>query len=103
MDSFLFEFRYSLILAAVIVILTFYFYKIYKYIIVMFIYIFLIFFAVWLAFENILQISPEFVISYFKYQLNNSFKNKNLYIDSNYFLTSNTLFGIEKFSDVSMP
>jgi len=42
-------------------------------------------------------------LDYFNFKIDTSFSNKNLYVDSNFFLTSNALFGIEKFSDVSIP
>lgn len=43
------------------------------------------------------------IFKYLIFQISESFKNRNLYVDSNYFLTSNTLFGLEKFSEVSVP
>lgn len=43
------------------------------------------------------------MLQYFEFQISESFKNRNLYVDSNYFLSSNSLFGVEKFSDVSSP
>lgn len=40
---------------------------------------------------------------YLAYKLTESYLNRNVYTDSNYFLTSDSLRGIEKFTDLSVP
>jgi hypothetical protein len=43
------------------------------------------------------------VYNFIAFNINESFKNRNLYVDSNYFLTNDSLKGIERFSDVTSP
>jgi hypothetical protein len=44
-----------------------------------------------------------FKINYLNFLIDESFLNRNLYVDSNYFLTNDSMRGIEKFSDITSP
>lgn len=97
----LIDLRILVLVITLIFFFFFIFFNIFKFFYISIFYIlFTIFFIFYLY--NFIKFY-DFISVYIDFLSNDSFKNRNLYIDSNYFLTSNSLFGIEKFSDISVP
>lgn len=62
---------------------------------------FLLFCLVFLIYSN--NFTFFYKLNYINFLIDESFLNRNLYIDSNYFLTNDSMRGIEKFSDITSP
>jgi len=102
--EFMFNFRKIIIILIFFFFLGFFYFNFFKYFYLFFI-LFFIFYFIFIIFND--DLLYKYVLKsnlwYSNFKIVESFVNRNLYVDSNYFLTSNSLFGIEKFSDVSVP
>lgn len=102
-NSFFFflEWRFLFLFFFLILLFSFFFNLFYK---LVFFYVFNLSFIFSIIFVFFFKTNDFYLVfDYVNFQISESFKNRNLYVDSNYFLTSNTLFGLEKFSEVSVP
>jgi len=86
-----------------ILIFSFFLYKLKKNILFLFFFITILLFFINIYYFYFFSFFFKLLDFNLDFQIIESFKNKNLYIDSNYFLNSGSLKGLEKFSDISSP
>jgi len=100
------EFLLLLFIIMIVWLWLFYLYKMFTFYTVVILSLFWISFAIiaFLLFKQLMLFkSYDLFIHYSIFKINYSFLNKNVYIDSNYFLTSDNLRGLEKFTELTVP
>ena len=97
------EFLYLVVLVLIPFFYLFLLYKIKKLLSILFIYLLFITIPMFLFILGVDIYFYDYNFFFTMFKINESFLNRNVYIDSNYFLTSDSLRGIEKFTDISLP